>query len=67
MGRVNRFSLGQKIYPVSGEHRFHAVSFKGFVTDHSQWNRHQANGTSMATLVFPHSPCQQARSLYQVD
>lgn len=58
MERVNRFSLGQKIYPISGEHRVDVVSFKGFVTDHSQWNRHQTNGTSTAILVFPHLPCQ---------
>lgn len=57
MGRINSFSLGQKIYPISGEHRFNEISFNGFVTDHSQCNRHQTNGTPAQQLwCFPICP-----------
>jgi len=63
MGRLNRFSVGQKISPRSGEQRFHVPSYKAFVADHGRWYRHQTNGTSTAAPVFVALHCQGATSL----
>lgn len=52
MRRVNRFSLEQEIYPLSGEHRFHIVFFNRFGTDHSQWNRPMAPAQQLWCLLI---------------